>query len=1108
MSLLREYIRSLLMEVPLDDFEYVTQSDDDVMVREEVADYFKAIPQSVNIYVAHTDDLSWAHRLPNEIQGKVSGFKSRGQTGLTDIANIGKIYPQIQKAMNPEGINLLYIYPKSYEVPAGGDSFIADVNPHYLAHDLHHMLENVPGRERGEKDKFTSLIKEYLMELVWLSHGGGSMEAEQVRNTMRLTGRRLGVANTNLLMSELFPGIKLPSGDFDLFGDVFADYLKNDGNLVLGVPEQLDYKGTVIELNPDSKHDQRAQQYEKKFKDLFDTVLDPLKGKVALFNIFEVEHRDVERARKQAEEKIQADHGPILDHIKSMGGEFLSFSESYKEEGSFVLVFRLDLKPDPPLLKAEEFIQQFPKEAESIEALGYEIVNAAGGMWAPTVEIRLKKAATNESMIRSYIREGLLLEKEKQKDSLFSGIGDFIESHHYDDVMDSVFKRIAPNMVRHVLEREINEDMAEFKDGAIEGRFERRADWAAEDPSPEEFGSPKDSVDYKLGYTWGWLNADTWEGNELPAHARKQAVEMQVTEFEDQISEQMVIAALEAANDKVNPVKLLGKAKDAIYSAVQEDGWVGGLKKGLPIAVGIIVGEALDNFIIPMAVYSLTGLPIPPLPVGVGEIINPIVFSMVGADVGSEEIADELGWYESSYGTIEALGPKPVKESVIQEVKVLGYKKPAECFKTLSEWESFVTRMIELQDDGLDTRSGEISCKHPTFCSQEDYQEFVSLIVDHFGFQMAVEVERYDLLTLKNVLDFIEDFVNHRFWGLEREFGSYFPDISKLRIAYFYSRGDIEPYILIDDELTTQLYGSTQNPKMLMHYTNDRGVERIRSSIETGNDFDISSFTVAERDFFRDTSDKIMIFVGNVRAGFRSDIKSFATTSGRRAVNLYRLEYPGRDVNNICYELESCDGDVRTSLWNEYIATPLEIIDVIDKDFSDAGEILIPPPPEDEMRLLELPVISNQYHNRFNDESLQAVLDGDIVKVFDTYLMSIGIESMSHLMKKLKESVEPVIHFHKEHFNSERPNELADRFGVPFKFDHLDSAQTPSYPSGHTTQAFYIAMKISQMFPELKGDLFSIANMVAESRVDRGVHFPSDNAAGKLLASKLAGAIS
>ena len=225
-------------------------------------------------------------------------------------------------------------------------------------------------------------------------------------------------------------------------------------------------------------------------------------------------------------------------------------------------------------------------------------------------------------LVHQYIKERLLLEKATQEASALSSISDFIKSQRYDDVMDAAFRRIAPNIVRHVLEREINEDVSEFTDGAIEGRFERKADWAAEDPSPQEFGSPRDSSDYKLGYTWGWNNADSWEGNTLPSYARKEAVEAQILEFEDKVSEQMIIAALEAANDKVNPAKLLGKARDAIHSAVQEDGWIGGLKKGLPIAVGIIVGEALDNFIIPMAFFSVTGIPIPPLPIGVGEIIS------------------------------------------------------------------------------------------------------------------------------------------------------------------------------------------------------------------------------------------------------------------------------------------------------------------------------------------------------------------------------------------------------------------------------------------------------------------------------------------------------
>ena len=260
-----------------------------------------------------------------------------------------------------------------------------------------------------------------------------------------------------------------------------------------------------------------------------------------------------------------------------------------------------------------------------------------------------------------------------------------------------------------------------------------------------------------------------------------------------------------------------------------------------------------------------------------------------------------------------------VRSILNEDVKVLGYIKPDSAFYTLAEWEQFCNEMLTLQDEGYDTRGG----------GEAINEAVAALIQEYFNFQLNVEVERYELLTHKNVLDFIEDFVNHRFWGLEKEYGHYFPDITKLRIAFFYSRGDMEPYILIDDEFTTQLYGSTYNPKSLMHYTTYEHAERMVKLIEEGkNNFDISAFTIARRPFFREGSNYVVEFIGNVRAGFRSDIKSYATTTGRRAVNLYRLEYPGRDLNNICYELDTCDGETRTSLWNEYIATPMEILDI------------------------------------------------------------------------------------------------------------------------------------------------------------------------------------
>ena len=164
---------------------------------------------------------------------------------------------------------------------------------------------------------------------------------------------------------------------------------------------------------------------------------------------------------------------------------------------------------------------------------------------------------------------------------------------------------------------------------------------------------------------------------------------------------------------------------------------------------------------------------------------------------------------------------------------------------------------------------------------------------------------------------------------------------------------------------------------------------------------------------------------------------------------------------------------------------------------------MIPPPPRTRELMSQLPKISYQYENRYNNKGIQPYLDRCYWVVFDGVLTSRGYSSQAPEIKGLGESLAPLISSLKEHFNLLRPEQFAKLNGVPFKCDYLETAQTPSYPSGHTTQAYYIAHKLSDRYPHLKSEFFSVAKMVAESRVDRGVHFFSDNEAGVQLAEKL-----
>ena len=110
-----------------------------------------------------------------------------------------------------------------------------------------------------------------------------------------------------------------------------------------------------------------------------------------------------------------------------------------------------------------------------------------------------------------------------------------------------------------------------------------------------------------------------------------------------------------------------------------------------------------------------------------------------------------------------------VRELLAEQNEVRGYVKPDSAFFTLAQWEEFVHRMLHLQKLGQDTRGNGANMS----------EEVNRLVMQHFAFQLQVEVPRYDLLTQKNVYDFVEDFVNHRFWSFQRDFGHFFPDASR-----------------------------------------------------------------------------------------------------------------------------------------------------------------------------------------------------------------------------------------------------------------------------------------------------------------------------------------
>jgi len=159
------------------------------------------------------------------------------------------------------------------------------------------------------------------------------------------------------------------------------------------------------------------------------------------------------------------------------------------------------------------------------------------------------------------------------------------------------------------------------------------------------------------------------------------------------------------------------------------------------------------------------------------------------------------------------------------------------------------------------------------------------------------------------------------------------------------------------------------------------------------------------------------------------------------------------------------------------------------------------PPPNTPEGIEDLQMVIIQYNNRVIPDELQESADTDMEGLFERYLERKGVTYNTVYYSKLKQDLIPLITEMKNFYGRHRPTETAATTGIDFRGDKLDTAHTPSYPSGHTIQAYVIAELLSDQFPDYHEDLIGIAEVVAQSRIDRGVHFPTDIHFGRIIAA-------
>ena len=69
--------------------------------------------------------------------------------------------------------------------------------------------------------------------------------------------------------------------------------------------------------------------------------------------------------------------------------------------------------------------------------------------------------------------------------------------------------------------------------------------------------------------------------------------------------------------------------------------------------------------------------------------------------------------------------------------------------------------------------------------------------------------------------------------------------------------------------------------------------------------------------------------------------------------------------------------------------------------------------------------------------------------------------------------------------------------GLKFHSEPLDSARTPSYPSGHSAQGRLVARYLSDLYPKHENEIIKLGNEIGAGRLVAKVHYPSDDLFGK-----------
>ena len=174
------------------------------------------------------------------------------------------------------------------------------------------------------------------------------------------------------------------------------------------------------------------------------------------------------------------------------------------------------------------------------------------------------------------------------------------------------------------------------------------------------------------------------------------------------------------------------------------------------------------------------------------------------------------------------------------------------------------------------------------------------------------------------------------------------------------------------------------------------------------------------------------------------------------------------------------------------------------KLFPSNPKLTITPPPANDSNETRTELFKLLAYN-------DGVIDRKMVKEFDDmrepYMELVNKYNLDVTKDDLQQIIDEGAKFTlkiKYKFNRPRPYQIAEHYGIEdFRRHKLDSAKTPSYPSGHALQGRLIGLILTDKDPEHQNEYMAVSQRISDSRIMSRAHYPSDKEYGEKLADEL-----